>query len=291
MPRYPTFLWPCLAGLTLSAALSAQDPGAAGGSPRFQVELPAGAADRALDGRLLLMLSKNDEAEPRFQIVDGAGTQQVFGVDVEGWEPGTTRVVDAAAFGYPLESLAQVPAGEYFAQALLHRYETFHRADGHVVKLPMDRGEGQQWNRAPGNLLSTPVSVTIEPASRAPIRLRLDRELPPIPQPPDTKYVRHFKIRSELLSAFWGRDMELGAVVLLPRGFDEHPEARYPLIVEHGHFPLSFGEFRESPPDPGLVPDYSARFRLHGYNRIQQEAAHELFQDWTGPDFPRWLVI
>ena len=48
-------------------------------------------------------------------------------------------------------------------QALLHRYETFHRADGHVVKLPMDRGEGQQWNRAPGNLLSTPREVASTP--------------------------------------------------------------------------------------------------------------------------------
>ena len=40
--------------------------------------------------------------------------------------------------------------GEYYVQAVLHRYETFHRSDGHTVKLPMDRGEGQHWNLAPG---------------------------------------------------------------------------------------------------------------------------------------------
>ena len=38
-------------------------------------------------------------------------------------------------------SLSQVKPGEYWVQALLHRYDTFKRADGHTVKLPMDRGE------------------------------------------------------------------------------------------------------------------------------------------------------
>ena len=74
--------------------------------------------------------------------------------------------------------------------------------------------------------------------------------------------------------------MELGACVLLPHGFDEHPDARYPLIVFHGHFPATFGGFREEPPDPGLEPDYSERFGLAGYNRIQQEHAHQLYLDW-----------
>ncbi len=59
-------------------------------------------------------------------------------------------------------SLRQLPPGKYWIQALLHKYETFHRAIGPVVKLPMDRGEGQQWNKAPGNLYSTPREITIE---------------------------------------------------------------------------------------------------------------------------------
>ena len=63
---------------------------------------------------------------------------------------------------------ARFRPGKYRIQALLHKYETFHRGDGHVVKLPMDRGEGQQWNKAPGNLYSTPQEITIEagPESR-----------------------------------------------------------------------------------------------------------------------------
>ena len=99
------------------------------------------------------------------------------------------------------------------------------------------------------------------------------------------------RIESRLLTEFWGRPMHLGAVVLLPHGFDEHPGARYPLIVNHGHFPRTFSGFRPEPPDPDLAPDYSQRFRLEGYNRIQQEYAHQLYLDWTRADYPRFVII
>jgi hypothetical protein len=123
------------------------------------------------------------------------------------------------------------------------------------------------------------------------VELSLDQEIPPIPPPPDTKYIKHFKIRSELLSKFWGRPMELGACVLLPEGFDEHPDLRYPLCVFHGHFPYTFDGFRETPPDPDLKPDYSKRFKLTGYNRIQQQAAYDFYKTWTSPDFPRLVIV
>ncbi|MBE0711025.1 MAG: hypothetical protein IH583_01485, partial [Candidatus Aminicenantes bacterium] len=123
---------------------------------KFAVSFPAERSKTLVDGRMLLLLSTNGDAEPRFQISDGPSTQLVFGVDVEGLAPGTETIFDASAFGYPVRSLAELPAGEYYVQALLHRYETFRRSDGHVVKLPMDRGEGQRWNAAPGNLYSAP---------------------------------------------------------------------------------------------------------------------------------------
>jgi hypothetical protein len=244
-----------------------------------------------LDGRMLLLISKNDDNEPRFQISDGPSGQQVFGIDVDGLAPGADAPFDASVFGYPARSLAEIPAGEYWVQGLLHIYETFHRADGHAVKLPMDRGEGQHWNRAPGNLYSTPQKVRIDPRNKETIHITLDQKIPPIPDPPETKYIKHIKIESKLLTEFWGRPMFLGAHVLLPEGFEEHPEARYPLCVFHGHFPYDFGGFREEPPDPGLEPDYSSRFDVTGYNRIQQQEAHDFYKQWTGPDFPRMLII
>jgi hypothetical protein len=256
---------------------------------RFEISFPASLDKGPIDGRLLLLISSNTEAEPRFQINEDLNTQQVFGVDVDGWKAGESKTVDQSAFGYPRRSLADIPPGEYTVQALLHRYETFKRSDGHTVKLPMDRGEGQQWNNAPGNLYSTPTRMRIDGNMR--ISIALEQVIPPIEPPKDTKYIKHIRIQSERLTKFWGRPMYLGAHVLLPEGFDSHPEARYPLVINHGHFPSDFGGFREQPPDPNLKPEYSARFKLQGYNRIVQEQAYEFYKEWTGPNFPRFLIV
>ena len=264
---------------------------AADGQLRVGCSFPSARSQVPLDGRMLLMISKDGSKEPRFQINDGANGQLIFGIDVNGLKPEAEAIFDGKVLGFPLRSLDRVPPGEYWVQGLLHRYETFHRADGHVVKLPMDRGEGQHWNRAPGNLYSTPRKVRIDPNKDELIRISLDQEIPPIAPPADTQYIKHVKIQSKLLSEFWGRPMHLGACVLLPEGFDEHPEARYPLIINHGHFPRTFGGFREEPPDPNLEPDYSERFKVHGYNRIVQEHAHQFYKEWIGPNTPRMIII
>jgi hypothetical protein len=258
---------------------------------RFAISFPETNSKQPLDGRILLMLSTDNSKEPRFQISEDLNTQQVFGVDVEGLKPAQEAVFDASAFGYPVRSLSDVKPGQYWVQALLHRYEIFHRGDGHTVMLPMDRGEGQQWNSAPGNLYSTPQKIIIDPQKNDTIKISLDKVIPPIQPPKDTKYIKHVKIESKLLSRFWGRPMYLGANVLLPEGFDSHPDAHYPLVIFHGHFPADFGGFRETPPDPNLKPDFSERFHLEGYNRIQQEYAYKFYQEWTGANFPRMIII
>ncbi|MCF8263987.1 MAG: hypothetical protein K9I99_05740 [Melioribacteraceae bacterium] len=256
-------------------------------SVKFNSELESGK----LDGRVFLMISTEGTGEPRFQINDRVGTQQIFGVDVEGVTPGEEIIFDNNAVGYPVEKLSEIPEGEYFVQILFHKYETFVRSDGHTVKLPMDRGEGQQWNRAPGNLISTPKKIKLNPNLGKTISLEFDQKIPPIPDPVDTKYIKHIKMKSELLSEFWGREIYLGAFVLLPQGFDEHPEAKYPLAIFHGHFPSSFGGFSETPADTTQEPVYSSRFNLDGYNITQQKEAHQLYKDWTSPNYPRMLVI
>jgi hypothetical protein len=280
-----------LLSLFAPRTLAAEDARAA--APEVHVTFGPEQSKTPLDGRLLVMLSTDSKEEPRFQINDSTKTQQIFGIDVNGLEPDQEATIDGSALGYPLASLGQVPPGKYRIQALLHRYEMFLRADGHVVKLPMDRGEGQQWNKAPGNLYSTPAEIQIETGSSgtAPIRVRLDKVIPPIADPQTTKYIKHERIQSERLSKFWGRPMHLGAHILLPEGFDSHPDARYPLVIFHGHFPQTFGGFREEPPDEKLKPDYSERFHLAGYNRIAQEQAHQFYKEWTSPNYPRMVII
>jgi hypothetical protein len=195
------------------------------------------------------------------------------------------------AFGWPAAHLAALPTGDYLVQAVLNRYETFHLADGRILKLPPDKGEGQQWAKKPGNLYSTARVLHLDQSHPARFSLILDNQIAPITPQTDSEFVRHIRIRSELLSRFWGRDVFLGAHILLPKGFDAHPQARYPLMVFHGHYPDDISGFRTTPPDPSLKPDYSQRFHLAGYNRIQQQEAYAFYQKWISADFPRFLVI
>ncbi len=258
---------------------------------QFSITFPKEKSKKAIDGRLLLFLATHDEQEPRFLVSDEPNSQLGFGIDVENLTPNQAAVIDAKAFGYPIRSLKDIPEGEYYVQALLHRYETFKKADGHTVKLPMDRGEGQNLRVAPGNLYSTPQKIKITPKTNQTIQIVLDQENPPMPAPKESKYIKYVKMRSKLLSDFWGRDMYLGAFVLLPEGFDKNPQAKYPLCVFHGHFPAQFEGFREIPPDPDLELDYSERFKVSGYNKIVQEEAHNFYKWWTAPETPRFLVI
>ena len=257
--------------------------------PSFAVSFPKQRSEKPLDGRIFLLLSNDPSAEPRMQIDDSVRTQMIFGVDVDGLQPGQPVVVDDGASGYPIRSLRDVPPGDYYVQAVLHRYETFHRSDGHTVKLPMDRGEGQHWNIAPGNLYSTPRKISLGPSAGT-IAILLNQEIPPIPPLQDTKYIRHIKIQSALLTRFWGRPMYLSAHVLVPEGFDAHPSVHFPLIINEDHFNADFSDFRTEPPDPNLKPDYSERFHIAGYNRIQQEEAYKFYQQWIAPGFPRVLI-
>jgi hypothetical protein len=247
---------------------------------RFEIVYPADVDAGPLDGRVLLVIARSDRAEPRFQVSWGQLTQPLFGVDVDGLRPGEPAVIDASTRGYPVESIAEIPAGDYYVQAVLNVYTTFRRADGHTIKAPMDQWEGQQWNRSPGNLLSEVERLHIDPASGEPLRITLSRKIPPIDPPEDTKYVKHIKFRSEILSDWWGHDMYLGAIVVLPEGFDEHPDARYPVAYMHGHFPRTFN-FRETPPDPQAT----------GRARDWAEAQYRFFQDWQSGALGRFIIV
>ena len=258
----------------------------------FKVSFTKEMSEQAQDGRLLLMLANNDKSEPRFQINDGLTTQLVFGVDVEGMQPGQEiTITTEKAFGFPIQSMKNIPAGEYYVQALINRYETFNLKTGQTVKLAPDQGEGQQWHSKPGNFFSKAVKVSVSNKGET-IEVLMDQKTPTIEEPKDTKYVKHITIQSKMLTEFWGKPMFLGAHVLLPEGFDEHPEAKYPLMIYHGHFPNDFGGFSTEPPPADMdTSDYADRFGIYGYNRLQKQEAYNFYKQWTNKDFPRFIII
>ncbi|HEY8020209.1 MAG TPA: alpha/beta hydrolase-fold protein [Thermoanaerobaculia bacterium] len=251
---------------------------------RIEVTFPPALRAMPADGRVLLILSTSAGTEPRFQVAEGPESQQIFGLDAHGLAPGEPAVFDGRTLGYPRASLAALPAGKYTVQAVLNLYETFHRADGKAVELHADHGEGQRWSDSPGNLLSAPVQMTLDPARRPLVRIAFDRIVPPVVLPPDSRYVQHVTMVSPLLSQFWGRPVELGAFVLLPDGFAAHPQARYPAVYYYGHFANEFatpGGFLESRPPIFLPAD----------QEVLQSYAYRLYRDWTGGHMPRMLVV
>ncbi|MGB5382581.1 MAG: alpha/beta hydrolase-fold protein [Lutimonas sp.] len=257
----------------------------------IRISVDPSISQENLQGRLLLMFSNNDEKEPRFQINDGLQTQLIFGMNVENLNSSKSQLFDQEEFGYPISNLKDIKPGTYYVQALLHVYEDFKLSSGHIVKLPMDNGEGQKWNLSPGNFYSTPMKIEISNEGIKELQIVMTKKIEPIEEPKDTEWIKHVKMKSQKLSSFWGRDIFLGAHVLLPKGFEEHPEAKYPIMIFHGHFPEDFGGFRTTPPDPDLEPDFAERFNVKGYNIIQQQEAYDFYKRWNEPDFPRFIII
>ena len=158
-----------LTALLAFAGASAQAHASAG--PVFTVTVPKAQASAPLDGRIILLVSKDLTREPKSHVAPNAplDSPYLFGSTVDGLAPGAEAVIDDQAFGWPARALSQLPEGDYLVQAVLNRYETFRLADGRTLKLPPDKGEGQQWPSKPGNVYSKPIKLYIDPAKRVKI--------------------------------------------------------------------------------------------------------------------------
>ena len=279
-----------LAGAVSAGAIMSALTGAAF-TDTFSVQLSDQAVTEAHDGRVILIITPDGETEPRFQVKQSYDAPQIFGVNVDGLAPGESVEIAPGILGFPARDMKDVPAGDYYVQAVLHKYDMFNLSNGKTVKLPAARGAGQNWRLEPGNVISAPQKVTFDPQGANEISITLDNVLPEIAEPEDTKYIRYIKVRSEKLSEFWGTDVYINGHVLVPEGFDENPDAKYPLAIFHGHFPAEFGGFRTTPPDPDLECEYSERFDEPCYNRIEQQEAYDFYKQWTSDDFPRMLIV
>jgi hypothetical protein len=269
------------------AAPSAAGPPAEGSPrfpPRFIVTLPA-AARGPVTGRVYVALARRAAPEPRELAGDLATSVPFFGRDVAGLRPGGSVVLDAATPGYPTPALRDIPAGDYDAQAILSVYTRYRRADGHVIWAHQDHWEGQEFGLSPGNRVSPVVRVHVG-ARGAPIVLALTRVLPPVAVPPNTRWVVHVRIRSALLSRFWGVPQYLGATVLLPEDYARSGERRYPGVYEQSHFTLDppFGFDPAAPP-----PTAAQRDRLARYGG--RESRYAFTQAWLRGQAPPMIAI
>ncbi len=214
---------------------------------------------------MFLILARTDEREPREQV--GRYGTQFFGVDFSELKAGQEVTFDASILGYPIPSLSELETGEYFVQAVLNKYTRFERSDGFTLWMHMDQWEGQRWTRSPGNAYSRPQKISLNPSSSGPIRLTPDQIIPPVDVPPDTDWVKRIKIQSRLLTKFWGHPIFIGATILLPKGYKDHPDVQYPTVYQHGHFSLR------------------APFRF------SEKIDNEFSGAWNSDRFPRFIAV
>ena len=232
---------------------------------RFEISFPSSVHSEAITGRVFVMVSRDDRREPRLQAGSWSRSVPFFGVEVENLKPGEVAVIDEKVLGYPPKSLSEIPDGDYYVQGLINVYTKFHRSDGHVIWAHMDQWEGQRFNRSPGNLYSDVISVNLDPSSGYTIKLTLNKVIPPVKIPEDTKWVKHIKFQSKLLTEFWGHPIYIGAIVLLPKEYDTHPDVYYPVHYRQGHF--------------SLRPPYGFR------------EGSDFYKIWTSENFPRMIAV
>ena len=192
------------------------EPAPVGTGMVFLVELDPGMQAPARDGRVVVYLIRPDssipERTPPAMAPFFSDPQPVYGVDVKGFGPGDmVRVDDAASVGFPGRT-SELEAGEYRVQAVFDW-----------------QSESGSWYREPGNVFSAVVTATKGDGGGVVVPVTLTNRVPAPPEP-SVAGGQFFEVRSEMLSAFRGRDVFLRAGVALP--IDHDPLSEYPAIYE-----------------------------------------------------------
>lgn len=246
---------------------------------RFDVSIPRSVSAEPVTGRLLIAIAKRETPEPRMAI--GLTGSMIVGVDLEQLPPGQTTMVDAKGDSYPLVSLNDLPAGEYFVQATLIRYGQVRRADGHTIWVPTQHRR-LPYHILPGNLFSKIQKLRLDPKQASTARFELTDVIAPVAEAKDTEWLRHVRIKSKILSEFWGTPVYLGATALIPRDYDKHPKTKYPTLYAQSQERTSPFYFN---PDPA---SHEGDLGLRAHN---VQTGYEFYQSWKSDGFPRFVVI
>jgi hypothetical protein len=180
-------------------------------------------------GRVYLFFSKS-RREPRLG-PDWFNPENFVALDVQQWKPGETLVVSPTTdglLGFP-DDFGNMELGDYRAQAVVR-----------FNPVPSKIGTG------PGNGYSQVVLLDSGVEERR-VELVVD-QLVADRDFRETKWTRLLRVRSSLLSDFYGRDVYLNAAVNLPASYYDSPQRAYPTIFSiPGFGGTHFGASRSSP--------------------------------------------
>lgn len=192
---------------------------------KFEATIARGLVSGPQKGRLFIFLNRKGEAEPRLTYDSDVGVNAppILAKDVASFAAGETRVVvDDSAASYPIGNLGELPAGEYYVQALF------------------DTNNDLRSLNAPGNLYSEVQKVNLDAKAGGLVKLELTKILPPEQMPADTAFVKFIKIQSPLLTKFHGRPIYLRAGIVLPRDYAADTTRRYPVLIRIGGYGSKF---------------------------------------------------
>lgn len=177
---------------------------------RFVVTISPDAFDQPFTGRVVVWLS-HQRREPRFG-PNWFHPEPCYSAKFTDVKPGDPMTIDAEnSIGFP-GKLSELEPGEWSIQAVADR-----NLGGRTV------------GGSPGNLYSKPVRVAVDPKTGGDVKLTCDQVVTE-PKFTETAAVKRVRIKSKLLSDFHKRDTFMQAVVILPVGFETHPDERYPVI-------------------------------------------------------------
>jgi hypothetical protein len=169
-------------------------------------------------GRVYLFFGKDATKEPR-QGPDWFHPEPIVAIDVQNWKPGEALVMGTTSknrlLAFP-RPLAELDLAGHRVQAVA-RFNPYERRVG--------TGPGNGYS-ASADVLSAAGGGGLPPQELLIDQLGTERPFP------ENQWFKLVQIRSGLLSDFHRRDVSLRGGVLLPAGYHDQPQRRYPVILE-----------------------------------------------------------
>lgn len=226
---------------------------------RFKVRTDASVANTPLSGRLLIFMTNNPK--PLETIApDFTNPEAVYltGIEIGNLTAEKTIEIDPDLLAFP-RKFSEAPAGEYQIMALLDRDHSY-TYDG----------------MGAGDVYSPVVKATMPGGS---IDLTLSKEVPgSITQIPDNVKVVEFE--SPMLSAFWGRPVNMRASVILPPGYDKEKSQKFPTVYGiHGYGGNHINALRRVPGMMKAMAEGKQPEMIYVFLNAQCSLGHHVFAD------------
>ncbi|CZT16150.1 uncharacterized protein RCC_01991 [Ramularia collo-cygni] len=240
----------CSIGLVLTSPIGGLHAGV-----NIQLSVGKDLLENATSGRVLVLLAPagtdplaDTDVTTSPDLFFGKNVFDIDSKNIVSLSDGDGYATSTGVWGFPNVSLNDVQPGEYTIQAFLNQYETVTRSDGSTVSVRFPCGDGTVPVNGPGSLITTAKNVTISKKQHD-VKLAFSNitagiefngtEIGGCSQGnyEDSEMLKNVKIRSDLLSKFWNRDMYVGATVLLPQGYNASDNAtRYPVLYHQNHW-------------------------------------------------------